>query len=291
MRPSRVSATVLLAVLVASWGVAAPPPAAAGVTAGSAQKVGSMLVFTAYPGVANRVTLWPGGLTDLEIVDTAGDVDLLDGTCVPSSAPVKPPRVVCDLTGVTLVKVDGGDGDDAMAVRDPMAVLMLGGPGNDNLSGGAGDDQLDGGSGDDILFGGDGDDVLVGGPGADQLDGGLGSDLADYSQVSIGLVVDADGQYRDDGTPGEGDSVGADVERLTGGAGPDVLGGNGLANVLVGNGGADTLTGGAGPDTLLGGAGYDHLDGGTGPVGPPEQDVCGPGPGGAQLLRCEVVVQ
>jgi Ca2+-binding RTX toxin-like protein len=282
---------VLLAVLAASWGVVAPQPAAAGATAGSVQKVGSTLVVTAYPGFGNGVTLLPGGVADLEIVDTAGALDLLDGTCAPSPTLLLPTKVTCDLAGITLVKLDGGDGDDIMAVRDPMAALMLGGAGNDDLSGGAGDDQLDGGSGDDVLFGGAGNDVLIGGPGADQLDGGLGSDLADYSLSSIGITADADGQLRDDGTPGEGDSIGADVERLSGGAGPDVLGGNGLPNVLQGNGGPDRLAGGAGPDTLLGGAGFDHLDGGTGPTGTAEQDKCGPGADGATLLHCEVVIR
>ena len=291
MRPSRVSMTMLLAVLATAWGVTGPVPAAAGASAGSVQKVGAMLVFTAAPGVANRLTLLPGGLTDLEIVDTAGGIDLLDATCAPSPTAQHPEKVTCGLTGVTVVELDAGDRDDIMAVRDAMAVHTLGGSGNDDLSGGAGNDQLEGGSGDDLLFGGLGNDVLIGGPGADLIDGGLGSDLADYSQVSIGVTADADGRHGDDGTPGEGDSIGLDVERLTGGAGADVLGGNDRANVLVGNGGADTLTGGAGPDTLLGGPGYDLLDGGTGPVGPPEQDVCGPGTGGAQLLRCEVVVQ
>jgi VCBS repeat-containing protein len=70
------------------------------------------------------------------------------------------------------VLVDGGDGNDkilGVGVRNPLAVLTLGG--------GNGNDLLIGGSGNDILQGGNGNDVLIGGKGADTLDGGAGKNI------------------------------------------------------------------------------------------------------------------
>jgi Ca2+-binding RTX toxin-like protein len=77
-----------------------------------------------------------------------------------------------------------------------------------------------------------------------------------------------------DGTPGEGDCVGADVENVIGSKFNDVLTGNdpgphiGKAgfyeprgrNVLDGGGGDDVLNGGLGADVLIGGDGIDTVD-------------------------------
>ena len=60
-------------------------------------------------------------------------------------------------TSDTIVKIDGGEGDDNIRGRD-------------------GKDTLSGGQGNDILYGEDGDDVLNGYYGSDTLIGGDGSD-------------------------------------------------------------------------------------------------------------------
>jgi len=118
----------------------------------------------------------------------------------------------------------------------------------ENVIGGAGDDLLVGGAGANLLDGRSGDDVLDGGPGADESQGGPGFDLADYSTHAGGVVADLDGASGDDGAPGEGDTLSADIEALAGGPGADTLTGNGLDNILDGGPGGDVLNGGAGFD-------------------------------------------
>ncbi|WP_439423117.1 calcium-binding protein [Saccharothrix sp. HUAS TT10] len=259
-----------------------PLAPAAPVAAGSVGVFGATLRFTGHDGVANRVSLLPGGAGHVDVDDKAGPIDLLGG-CVPSPASGYPNKVTCDLTGVTAVVLDGRDGDDGLLVRDPMSVHLLGGAGNDVLNGSDGDDVLDGGSGDDVLHGGAGDDALTGGPGADVLDGGADDDVVAYAERVNGVLADLDGAVGDDGSPGERDTVQRSVEHLVGGAGDDVLIGSGPANKLVGGPGDDRLSGSAGADRLVGGAGFDLLDGGA------EVDGCDVGEGGGTAVGCESV--
>jgi Ca2+-binding RTX toxin-like protein len=87
------------------------------------------------------------------------------------------------------------------------------------------------------------------------------------------VTADLDGATRDDGEKGERDTLGADIENITGGLAGDVLTGNRFANDIDGGpGGNDTIRGRAGNDTLGGGeggkdrlygeGGDDTLDGG-----------------------------
>lgn len=167
--------------------------------------------------------------------------------------------------------LSGGNGDDT----------ILGGSGGDNLLGGAGDDLVIGGNGDDGVTGDAGNDRLIGGfgndeasggdgndtfiasvdqDGSDHFAGGAGTDTADYSArnnlVPVALLsLSLDG-IRNDGQPGEGDLLDADVENVKGGTGPNFIVGNNLAN---------TLQGGQSPDTILGAdgiAGNDVITGG-----------------------------
>ncbi|WP_367127924.1 calcium-binding protein [Saccharothrix sp. HUAS TT1] len=241
-----------------------PLAPAAPVAAGSVGVFGATLRFTGHDGVANRVSLLPGGAGHVDVDDKAGPIDLLGG-CVPSPASGYPNKVTCDLTGVTAVVLDGRDGDDGLLVRDPMSVHLLGGAGNDVLNGSDGDDVLDGGSGDDVLDGGADDDVVA------------------YAERVNGVLADLDGAVGDDGSPGERDTVQRSVEHLVGGAGDDVLIGSGPANKLVGGPGDDRLSGSAGADRLVGGAGFDLLDGGA------EVDGCDVGEGGGTAVGCESV--
>jgi Ca2+-binding RTX toxin-like protein len=110
-------------------------------------------------------------------------------------------------------------------------MFLIGGPGPNRLVGGAGDDLLDGGGGTDVLIGGDGEDV------------------ADYSERTGPVSLSLDG-VANDGSPGEGENLGSDIEDLRGGSGDDVLSGDAGDNVLDGGPGADVMSGGGGLDAV-----------------------------------------
>jgi Ca2+-binding RTX toxin-like protein len=252
-----------------------------------------------------------GGEGDDTLAGEAGD-DLLRGnggvdtaSFAGSAAPVAVNIGAGTATGEgtdTLVGIEnaiGGPAGDTLVGNDQPNLLVGGGGkdtilgfgGSDDLRGQAGDDTIDGGSGNDTIAGGDGQDVLTGasgadrflegeqkGPnGADTITGGPGSDLVSYGgrknrvRVTIGAAAG-------DGQKGEGDRVGADVERVRGTTRNDVLIGNGAKNTLIGGAGDDILKGRGGRDRLIGGGGNDRLDGGPGP------DVCRGG-GGRNVLR------
>lgn len=143
-----------------------------------------------------------------------------------------------------------GSGGEDMLYGNPSAGKLLGGPGDDYLEGGGGADELQGGSDADIL---------VGGAGPDALRGGTGEDLVAYTTSQVPVIVDLDGSGGDDGAVGEGDDVGSDVERITGGQDDDVLTGDGAPNRIIGGPGDDTIEGKGGADDLRGGAGEDTL--------------------------------
>jgi serralysin len=123
---------------------------------------------------------------------------------------------------------------------------------------GPGADHLQGSSGDDGLFG---DDPRVAAVAPDVLLGGAGSDGVAYTFYAKPVVVDFDGAVRDDGQAGEGDTVGADVEHLSGGAGNDTLTGNNGGNSIDGWKGDDVLRGLDGPDVLYAYDGRDVVHG------------------------------
>jgi Ca2+-binding RTX toxin-like protein len=140
------------------------------------------------------------------------------------------------------------------------ANLLIGGGGNDRLEGRGGNDTLEGDDGRDRLDGGAGNDHLTGDNGvssdhetryADVLIGGAGVDLADYRGNWVPVTVDLDGQSGDDGAKGEGDTVGADIENLSGGSGRNTLTGNAANNTITGGEDRDILRGLGGDDVLL----------------------------------------
>jgi Ca2+-binding RTX toxin-like protein len=157
----------------------------------------------------------------------------------------------------------GGDGIDSMhgGTEDD---TLLGLDGNDTLNGDAGADRLFGHNGNDTLDGGADNDTLFGGQdinisdfgGNDTLNGGSGVDTVSYSGHDGNVFADNDGAIGDDGVHvnsdvifDEADTIGTDVENITGGNGNDVLTGNFFANVLDGGPGNDRLRGGGGIDT------------------------------------------
>jgi Ca2+-binding RTX toxin-like protein len=167
--------------------------------------------------------------------------------------------------------VTGGDGNDVLRNPDG-ADWADGGPGDDRLDGGSGPESLSGGDGNDVVdgaggndtvSGGTGDDRVDGGEGADIIAGGVGRDVVEFLSSLQGLRISLNG-LADDGGPGEGDNVAADVEVLQGGDADDVLVGGMLPVQLLGAGGNDQLVGGRMADSLEGGDGDDVIDGAGG---------------------------
>ena len=282
---SALAAVGLVAGLTGTAVLVAPAAAHA---ASAVSVSGSLLRADAEAGKANRFRL---ALTNTTIqVSDAGDVLTAGAGCVSITRNL----AECDATSVTRIQINTGDGDDAVESLVLLDTTVNAGAGDDRvvtsgrvdtLSGGAGADALDGGAGDDTLNGGADADVLTGGAGRDALDGGTGPDVfnggadrdtASYDSRTVGVVVDLDG-VADDGEPGELDNVLPDVEKVSGGSGPDRLTGPAVpasvAITLDGNQGSDTLVGLTGQDDLVGNEGDDVMSGGDGP------DDFFPGPG------------
>ena len=191
--------------------------------------------------------------------------------------------------------VEAGSGKDVLVGNDRVNCFASG-AGDDTLEGlGAGDslhgdggaDRIDGGDGDDELSGdgfdaADPGDVLVGGDGVDGVT--FATLLCDqsFNCTPRELSITLDG-VADDGAPGEGDNVGADVEdvrtfggfypltglpgsvHLTGGPQFNVLGTDAGADVVDPAGGSDSVTTVAGDDTIHARDGFaDRLDCGEG---------------------------
>ena len=133
----------------------------------------------------------------------------------------------------------------------------------ENLTGSAFADTLTGGTSANVLTGLAGDDTLNGGLGADNLNGGADTDTVTYINSASPVTANLDG-IANDGSVGENDVIGTDIENLTGSAFADTLTGSTNANVLTGDTGDDTIHGGDARDILNGDAGNDILDGGLG---------------------------
>jgi Ca2+-binding RTX toxin-like protein len=110
----------------------------------------------------------------------------------------------------------------------------------------------------------------------DEIHGGDGIDWVDYHVRTAPLTITVGAGTEDDGESGEGDTLAADIENVTGGSGNDtidasaatlsshvLIGGSGN-DLLVGSDQDDHLYGGQGNDTLVGGKGNDTLEGGDG---------------------------
>ena len=181
--------------------------------------------------------------------------------------------VTCAIDFITRVVIDLGPGDDQIAAQPTVPIGMHaeihGGPGRDTLRGADassdllfgddGDDVLDGGFGDDKLDGGAGDDMLTANLGVDTYRGGTGIDALSYAAYTSSVRVTVGAGGADDGSVGETDDVGGDIERVDGGTGDDTLIGSAGNDQVYGNAGNDVLDGGAGADLLAGGADNDTI--------------------------------
>ena len=229
--------------------------------------------YTAGAGERNHLTV-AAGQDRVTLADSAG---IATGPGCSRPDPGDSTTAVCTYASPDQVggpvDVELADGDDRASVTGWRAELD-GGPGQDLLTAEAGA-GMTGGRGDDDLRGGPGEDLFYEGAassGSDTIRGGEGRDQVLYSERRRGVRVDLD-EERDDGEPGEGDLVGADVEHLFGGVGDDRLIGSAANNFLRGDRGSDVLRGGAGDDTLEGQINAtggrrtrdrEHLDGGEG---------------------------
>jgi Ca2+-binding RTX toxin-like protein len=217
--------------------------------------------YRAQAGERNDVTLtrFAGGV--YSVADTAG---LTAGVGCMQQTPTTAVCVVGDTESSADIQL--GDGDDRLSfggVSPDDGAVISDGPGNDVIHGSVRDDIFVNGPGNDVLSGGAGEDDLQGGPGSDRLIGGANRDTVRYDDRHGGVRADLQGDA-DDGAPGEGDQISADVENLVGGRGKDRLTGNSHDNQLDGGFGADRLFGRSGKDEIAGGPGNDRIDGGPG---------------------------
>jgi hypothetical protein len=115
---------------------------------------------------------------------------------------------IVSLSGISSVRVRGGDGNDRLVLGLGVTMaLVQGAAGHDTLIGADGDDRLEGGTGRDQLYGGGGADRLSGGGHNDYLNAGSGSDRL-YGDAGNDYLVGGSGN-----------------DRLWGGSGSDIVDG------------------------------------------------------------------
>ncbi|MEU7830059.1 hypothetical protein [Nonomuraea sp. NPDC049129] len=219
---------------------------------------GNNLQVVAAQGKVNNITVSTDASGNVLVSDT-GDVVRADGG---ACAQVTANQVRCQ--GVIVIRIFAGDLDDTITNNSAVTTQQFGEAGRDTLRGGSAGDTLSGGLGDDTAFGNGGDDIYQADSidGRDSFSGGPGSDLAAYNNRGAAQTITLDG-VANDGTAGEGDNVGGDVERVFGGAGADRITGNAAANEIRGGNGDDvinTVDGIGGNDTISADGGTDTCD-------------------------------
>jgi Ca2+-binding RTX toxin-like protein len=213
----------LVVVFITGSAAQAAPAASVYVTGGLLKA----LTYVAVPGTVDAVTIAPDRSGGYYLVTSSAPMAATSPCSSTTSTTVS-----CPSSGINLLSVSLGDGNDSLTVYG-----SIGG----TLRGQAGNDVLDGSS----AF-----DSFVGGSGVDRVS------YADHTAAVTARIGSSQ--------PGAEDGIAGDVERLTGGQGADLLIGNGDGNVLDGQAGGDRLQGQAGDDTLLGGDANDYMLGGAG---------------------------
>jgi Ca2+-binding RTX toxin-like protein len=152
----------------------------------------------------------------------------------------------------------------------------------EDISTGSGPDRLLGSAAANRFSGGSGNDTMDGGLGPDLYSGGNGIDTVSYENRSD-TVIASIGGFDDDGVGDESDTIGNDVESISGGSDDDLLGGNDFGNdILSGGQGNDILLGFGGVDELFGGSGIDGLN-----CGPGANETANGGTGNDRSIGCE----
>jgi hypothetical protein len=230
-------------------------------TAGPNEENGLEIRFTTIdddddPGTPEVEVVEYRDLSSVVVTTDTPDYCLLDSP--PSHA------AYCVRVPDTLHYVSLGDGNDRIRVATDETEIIDGGPGNDLLIGRGGNDVLDGGPGDDLLEQTEGSCSDEGGSlGADALIGGTGRDNLDATCREAATSITLDGQAND-GSEGEGDDVGSDIEVIEGSDGGTRFVGDGGPNVFKGGDGPTEAIGEGGDDELYGGVEDDTIDGGPG---------------------------
>ena len=207
----------------------------------------AQLQVIALPAETNVLALTAAGDGSVVVADAAAPLYAGAG-CAGGGATVR-----CTPAAGLVVVVTGGAGSRRVSLEQLAGYErgeLAGGAGADALLGGVADDDLTGGAGDDLLSGGPGADRISPGPGADFVRGGTGTDRVDFGAQDAPMTITLD-DLPGDGAPGEGDDIGADVEAVRGGRGPDRIVGSPAADDLDGAEGADDLDGGPGDDVLV----------------------------------------
>ena len=195
-----------------------------------------------------------------------GQIDYLDGGAGVDfvSFSTNTTGITVDLSNLNAQDTDGTLGVD-LIIKDI-----------ENAEGGSGDDQITGNSDKNTLNGLDGDDTFIASLDDDTIDGGNNTaigDTVDYSSLSSGVTVNAQGGGVYRVTKSNGVDTLTNIENINASDQNDTLYGDETSNTfygaagddyLDGKGGNDFLYGEADDDTLLGGTGNDLLDGGTG---------------------------
>src|SRR5947207_10100163 len=148
--------------------------------AGTVSRSGGTLTFAAAPGETNNVSARVlQEDSSIEISDSGAPLTF-DPSCVGSASSVE-----CPGSGVTLVNIGLGDGDDNYTGRFPTNVHVTGGDGNDTIqaafSGDPNDTSphgtLEGGPGNDKIESDGGPFTLIGGPGDDSIVANFGDKI------------------------------------------------------------------------------------------------------------------
>lgn len=254
------------------------------------QTGGKFVDYSAAPGETNQLTGLGLVQSRFLVQDGFGAVSITPTQPCTSGIPgenMETRFASCPSDSLEFVFFDLGDGDDQGSANfgGPPFVIS-GGDGADNLIGGDSDDELYGDADADVMLGEPGSDLLDGGAGADELMGGDDFDLADYTERTAPVTATLNGAA-DDGTAGEGDRIGTDVESIDGGSAGDRLTGDAGENGLFGEAGPDTLDGGAGADRLEGDSGDDTI---LARDGVADQINCGTGSDSAAIDNKDTVV-
>lgn len=152
---------------------------------------GTTLTYTATDvsdaSALNTVTVTAPSADALRIADPTVSGGMDPGPCVP----ITENEVECPRSGVALVRVDVGLGDDSVAISAPLPGQLIGGDGKDTITGGPGAELIVGGTGADSIDAGAGDDDIRTRDGeADSVACGDGSDS--LTADNLDLIPDAE---------------------------------------------------------------------------------------------------